>query len=509
MGWFRLALMLLVCLPGAAWATAQLAVRDGQGFDLTWPQPVKVRSQQDGRELLLQFDQPIDGTVMDELPRRLDGLIDGVQLGYDALLLLLATDGMEAQVLSQGRTVRVALTRPAEPAAAAEATREDADAEARLELERARLLMRTGRDNAARVKLKRLAEVQPNNTEPLLGLADIETRQGRWREAVKLYDRALTLSPDTTDIVQAKAQLIREKGSFLRSDTDLQKAEGQDRQIIERVTGRKVADDMPLAVGFAYEIRRAKASMTPRANGVTTPFDDERHRLDLWGEHDNGLSVARGTLLLGPTAVGGAVEGALRHKDAETRARLAYREPYWDQYVGLVDGGTVDRAEAAHRRTLLPGLEVEFGGRVSRYGLAGDDAVAYGFGPGVAVRWTLPEPVEIFSLGYGLFAEYINRRDTRLNDAGAEFNPMSISSVEIHTADVTVSDQIGPYVRYLVTVGYGADRLNGRGPVFGAELSWQPLVDLEAGLRFNHSETSSRGAGSVVNRGGAYLLWRF
>jgi len=504
-----LVIMLLACLPGAARATAQLVVLDGQGFDLTWPQPVKVRSQQDGRELLLQFDQPIDGTVLDELPRRLDGLIDGVQLGYDALLLLLAVDGMDARVLSQGRTVRVALARPADPVAAAETTREDADAEARLELERARLLVSAGRDSAARVKLKRLAEAQPGNTEPLLLLADIETRQGRWREAVKLYDRALTLSPDTIDIVQAKARLIQEKGSFLRSDTDLQKAQGQDRQIIERVTGRKVADDAPVAVGFAYEIRRAKSAMTPRANGVTTTFDDERHRLDLWGEHDAGWNLTRGTLLVGPTAIGGAIEAVLRHKDAETRARFAYHEPYWDQYVGLVDGGTVDRAELAHRRTLLPRLDSEAAGRVSRYGLAGDDAVAYGFGAGVLVRWTLPEPVEVFSLGYGLFAEYINRRDTQLNDAGAEFNPMAISSVEIHTLDLTVSDQIGPYVRYLVTAGYAADRLNGRGPVFGAELVWLPLVDLEAGMRFNHSETSSRGAGSVVNRGGVYLLMRF
>src|SRR5262249_41236529 len=160
---------------------------------------------------------------------------------------------------------------------------------------------------------------------------DLESRQGRWRDAVALYDRAVELSPDPTDIVRSRAQLLREKGSFIRSDTDMQKVEGNERQIIERVTGRAVAPKQPVALGFAYELRHIRNSLTPRADGSTTKLDDYRHRLDLWGEVDPGWGALRGTLLLGPTAVGGSVEGTLRHQDAETRARVTYHEPYWDQ----------------------------------------------------------------------------------------------------------------------------------------------------------------------------------
>ena len=88
-----------------------------------------------------------------------------------------------------------------------------------------------------------------------------------------------------------------------------------------------------------------------------------------------------------------------------------------------------------------------------------------------------------------------------LQPAGAEFNPMAISSVEIHTADVTVSDQIGPYVRYLVTLGYGADRLNGRpllSDPFGGDLdvyrdTCQELEALAAAVAERLAAESKRG----------------
>jgi hypothetical protein len=59
---------------------------------LVWPRPVAVRTNTDGRGLLIRFNRALEAPQLAGLPRRLSGWIDSVNAGFDSVLLLAALD---------------------------------------------------------------------------------------------------------------------------------------------------------------------------------------------------------------------------------------------------------------------------------------------------------------------------------------------------------------------------------------------------------------------------------
>ncbi|HEY0835298.1 MAG TPA: tetratricopeptide repeat protein [Azospirillum sp.] len=477
---------------------------------LSWPQPVTVERQQTGRELTLRFSRPIgDGTGIAGIPDRLSGWVENTQYGYDSLLLVLAPD-VAVSAAPQRTGVRLDFSRAA-PAGPQAAQRAEADraADRRLDYYRALVTLEEGEVRAARERLRGLVAANPRDREMVELLAQAEERLGRWREAVRLYDRALFLSPDRVESGEAKARLLREYGEQARLDFDLFRVRNADVQRVTRLSGSKELGG-DTAFRFALENRIVDVDQAPRGNGPPQPFHDRRSRAELSVVHDwEEPQQTRATLFLAQRTVGVGVGHSLTHGSGETRAYVHLQEPAYTFIEGIIGAGRRDRVQFAHDERLWQGLAASLGGAVNRYGLVGDPDLARSASVEGWLRYTFNDEGPIASVAYVLDAEYVAGKTSRIDPRGTIVSPLPLVSREVHSLQVAVDHPVTDWFRYNVQAGWSYDRRNEGGPFAAAQLAFVPLTTLEFGLRASHTISTSRGTGNTVRSAGGYLLWRY
>jgi len=86
----------------------------------------------------------------------------------------------------------------------------------------ARVLMRRGRMDEATVLLEKALELDPGNVAYTSGLCVIHRLHGRYREAERLYDRAITLRPERYELYTEKAGSYFEEGRLDRMRATLE-----------------------------------------------------------------------------------------------------------------------------------------------------------------------------------------------------------------------------------------------------------------------------------------------
>ncbi|MCW2243389.1 tetratricopeptide repeat protein [Azospirillum canadense] len=509
------ALLLAVATPAIAQTKAAAvrveATREESGARLTlrWPGAVTVSPGLDGRELTLRASRPLGDAPLETIPDRLQGWVDNVLYGYDSVLLVLA-QGVTAEVAVEANGVSIAFTRErrADRRSAEEQSAEQA-AQRRIDYFRAVTLMEQGDVREARSLLIDLLRANPNDAQSTALLAQAEERLGRWREAVRLYDRALELTPDEPSLVAGKASLLRERGEQARLDWDLFQVKNADVQRIGRLTGSlEVGGNTSLL--YALENRTVDVDQAVRADGAVAPFHGNRQRGELTLRHDwPELQQSRLSLFAAQKTVGAGYVHGWRDEESETRAGVAWREPNYTFIEGIVGGGRRDRVFLSHEERLSDRWSANMGAGWNRYGLTGDSDLASSATVEGAVRYVLTRDGPVTSIAYVLDAEYVTRRADRVNEAGAIYQPLPVQTREVHALQLALDDALTDYLRYNLQGGYAYDRRGQGGPQGSLALAYEPLESLELGLRASYTRATARGNGATATAAGGYLIMRY
>jgi tetratricopeptide (TPR) repeat protein len=463
---------------------------------LSWPHLPQYADEARGRELLLRFSRPIEAPEVLALPRQAPEWVLNVRTGYDSLLIHAAQD-VAYTIDAEEKAIVITMRQAPQSPGAVE--KEDADTERtkenehlRAELLRARALFESGALAQARVILQQLIEEHAESVEPLVNLAELEARAGRWRKAVTLYNRALHLVNDPR-IVRAKAQLLAQHGPFVQTDVGVQHYQDADTQTFLTATGRLLSSQWTDA-GFEYQTRYVDAPSVARPDGDTSGFSGVRHRLELnlSGEFDNGIDLA-GRLYATEYHVGVGVD--LNGEIGQGRWALAgrYHEPYWVLLEGVVSGGAADR------------LSIEYAGRVKRdfsilakmgvnaYSI-GDEFHGAKSGTGTfAIRYAPPLHVGGLSLGYIFDGEFPFDLTTKTDADGMAFHPVNVLRREVHTMELSYIREVTDALTVAGTFVYSYDRVGGQGPGGHAALTYKPSLPWEFGIRGSISSVSLRG----------------
>ncbi|AWK89180.1 tetratricopeptide repeat protein [Azospirillum thermophilum] len=512
-----LAAALTLATPAAAQApSARIDLaRDAAGASLAlgWPVPVVTEVRQEGRELSLAFSRPLGTPPLESIPERLQGWVDNVLYGYDSLLLVLA-EGVSAEVLRNGNGLRIAFSPDRRSRRTEETEAAERAAQRRIDYFTAVTLMDSGEVRQARGLLAGLLARDPADAQSTALLAQAEERLGRWRQAMRLYDRGLELTPDEPSLVAGKARLLHDRGDRLQVDHDLFRVRNADVQRVTRISG---VTDLGRAIGgagssllYSLEDRQVDVDVVQRLDGAPAPLHGSRRRAELTLLHDwPELEQSRVSLFLARGTAGAGYSHGWRHEDSETRTGIAWNEPSFAFLEGLVGGGRRDRLFLQHEERLSPRWIVTVGAGYNRYGLAGARDLARSATVEGSVRYILNQEGPLASVAYLLDAEYVGRRAERLNDQGAAFAPLPAATREVHGLQIAIDDQLTDYVRYAVQLGYAYDRRGKSGPQGAVSLGWEPNDNLEVGLRASHAQSTARGTANAVDAAGGYLIWRY
>lgn len=491
------------------------ATREAAGatLSLTWPGAVGSEVRQEGRELSLTFARPLGTPPLESVPERLQGWVDNVLYGYDSLLLVLA-EGVAAEVSRERDGVRIAFSPDRRSRRTAEAEAAEQAAQRRIDYFTAVTLMESGQVRQARGLLVDLLARDPADAQSTALLAQAEERLGRWRQAVRLYDRGLDLTPDEPSLVVGKARLLHERGDRLQVDYDLFRVRDADVQRVTRISG---VTDLGWSIGgagssllYSLEDRRVDVDAVQRPGGGLEPFHGSRRRAELALLHDwPEREQSRLSLFLARSTAGAGYTHGWRGEESDTRAGIAWNEPSFAFLEGLVGGGRRDRLFFQHEERLSPRWIVTAGAGYNRYGLAGTRDLARSATVEGSLRYVLNQEGPLASVAYLLDAEYVGRRAERMNEQGAVFAPLPAATREVHGLQIAIDDQLTDYVRYGVQLGYAYDRRGKSGPQGAVSLGWEPHDSLEIGLRASHARSTARGTANAVDSAGGYVIWRY
>ncbi len=470
---------------------------------------VTIRTSADGREVHLQLGQPLGETTLAELPERLPEMIEDVRFGYDSMLLRVPED--VAVFVTKGPS-EVTFSFQKISTGFVEYDRETArlmEERLRLEFLQALAMAEQGQVAEAHAELDHLAVENPRNIDILAGLAGVEDRIGRDKEAIDLYQLALAMAPNDADIARSLGQARRRHGSFVRTEVTYLDVDGQDEQIIASVSARQRVNEK-WSLEFSFEDREVEIASVQRIDGTITAFDGNRQSGSVGFVYEpDSLTRMGARALINPDGVGAGLAIAFGPNQARNMVELAYNEPYFDLVEGIVDHAVRDRFTARHERDLAgDNLRGAFEVSYSRYGIGDDDEVATTGGVALELTYEIVSGEPAVTLAYELDAEYVFDADSRLDATGAAFRPLPITSREVHSLALGVGGESGDLI-YFAEAGYAYDRLNDDGPFVGAEFSYAPHPQLVLGARARYAVTTGRGTADNSFEVGAFASVHF
>ena len=261
--------------------------------------------------------------------------------------------------------------------------------------------------------------------------------------------------------------------------------------------------------GARLEQRQIEDQAVRNPRGPIEAFNGTRLLASAFVERSGlGLGTGRAELFGASDVPGLSLGYSLPWNPGETTARLDMHRPYWDFVEGIVHGGYRDRVELFHRLRLGPPWSAEFAMHINRYGLADADNVANSKGLRLSVQYVLSDSEPALSLGYGLDTERYGRVETRRGPNQEIFSPIDFSDREVQSLQLVWSDRLTDYLWITAVGGYTYDRLNDAGTQISVDLGYEPLPNLEFGLRFQQSVTSSRGGSGVFTSLGGFVIVR-
>lgn len=521
-----------LALAAAIWPAVCLAQAEGPvRLDLTWSvdgplanvrlapsREVDLRIEAHGREAVLRFSRPIasvdSGILLRELPR----FVEGVNAGFDTMLVL-GTPGSTVVARREAGGIVVVIRLP-ESAPAADGEETDAivteRSERRLERLRAALEAQTGRTDIARSRLAGLEAKDPSDAETLAQMSGLELQIGRTRRAGDLLGRAIAADPSNPDLAAARVSLQRETAGFVRTEPDYRRASSGEKRYVLGSVG-----EMPLTPAWrataAFDLAYVDSPSVRRPDGISDRFKGSRQRGAFGLQHESESGTRTHAQIFANSRTPGL---GLSRDYAFDRARVAagieLARPYWDFTESLVADGTRDRAFVQYSQPWLLGLSARARFAANRYGMPGlvDGARSATFDG--ELRLPLDTIVRGGAISYVLDGEYPWRIASRADPSsvGAEFRPVPLRYREVHAllAGYTLDwrrdlDGTWPLLAD-ISAGPAYDRYGHRGgPLLSFGLSWLDDGAFSGGLRTSYGRGVGRDANEFSTIGG-YAQWR-
>jgi hypothetical protein len=504
-------LLLSMGMPGhpmaEAPAQAELSSRrteSGAEFILAWPQPVEVEAQSDSRELLLRFSQPLGDVPAATLVADLPDLLEDVRYGFDSLLIR-STREVTFEVVrgDRGVVVRMTPVSPVPPIA-----EDDAANEAfRLDLLRALALLQDGEANEARRLLAELHEKRPQDVDAIANLALAETQLGRWRRALELYDEGLALRPNDPGLADARAQLLRQNGTYARLQPTYIDYHNSDREVFTTASGKVVLPEGWAALGV-FDSVYLNADNVRRVNGRSEDFEGARVRAELGAAYDwddGASSTAR--LLVNPDSFGGALSHSFGPLPARTSLKIAYHQAEWRYLEGVVNQGTRDYVGAEHQHVFSRTVQGGINASLNRYNVRDEDDVARSVAAGGFLRYALLTDQPLLTISYYLDSEYADR-DKLSQPDGNKYSPLPIQSRAVNSIELAASSRVLDDLNCVGGVGYSVDAVDAEhGPLVVAGIEYFILKNVGISLNFRHALASASGQDGQYSEAGLSLVW--
>jgi hypothetical protein len=341
----------------------------------------------------------------------------------------------------------------------------------------------------------------------LADLALMEDGVGNHRRARSLLDRAERLDPGNEDLAQTRAELEREQAPRVVTEATNRSIQGVQSESLIHVEGDQPVS-ASLRLHFDADQDWATVSSLRLADGSVAGFDGIRRRAEasLEWESETGVHIV-GSLFTGAGAPGAGVAVTRPDASGSTSIKIELQRPYWEFAESLAENGVRDRVEVRREITLGSRLSASIGGAVNRYGLAGAPNAASNVAATGGIALLLASRPQL-SLAYDFDGEYLLSAASRTAADGTIFQPLPLTSHEVHSASLTAAKQLTRNLRVDGAGGIEVDRFGGHAPFVDLNLKYAPRGHFGAQVDFDRRLYFLDTTRSVTSLSGR-IFWRF
>jgi len=467
----------------------------------------------EGKNLVLRFDEPIETLGIDQFVREILVWVKNIKTGYDTLLIQ-ATRNSAFQVLNSKNKIIIQIKQlPGKEAT--QGVEDDRDL-AHLE---STLLLQTNKFDA-HSGITELLKAHPDDPQFMADLAEVDSRLGRWRQAINHYASAIRRAPDAVHMKQAKSYLHGRFGPQVRVDQYYRDTTNAEVQWVSRAMARQsYGSDYMVGVGFENRVINDNL-IRPRIDGKLQQFQGKRQRWEGYVEKAHEFATTRFSIVGQETEPGVGLEHRRQLRLGEVRLKAIIHEPYWDFVEGIIDEGTADRLQLrwvyegespilGKFRSKNP-FSAIVGISANRYGVEDDNNVAESVKVLAGIQYQLNLLLPGLSVGYQFRGEYAKLTESRVDAVGTNFNPLAIENTQTHSWNISVAKRITDHLRFDFNTGFKYDdRVKSKGPFAALELVYDSLSNLKVGVNSEFNQETVRGSNNTFTQFGAFLIWKF
>ena len=403
---------------------------------LVWPAGTDLRVEGDDREIVLQFDRPVDDAVIAAFGRAGgDGI--GDLRWNDTSLVLRAAPGWTLRWRRDANEVPVVFERERGEDVPVAAPAPDLDAQL-LAIEAD---VAAGYPGQGRRAAEALARRWPTDPRVARIVADARSADGDIAGAARGY-RTLGAGDRTARRARSFAPGVASVGVTSRDGGDLAQVEWAARADV-------AIDDRITAGGGARIVRNRVRTSGGRVH-TSEPIVDLAATVRTSDATRVQLVLASA---IDSNVTGGGVRVQAGSAEAQWRAALLLNQPDYSTAEQALRGGHLSRIALGATYRLAPGLvgQVDLGG--NRYGLAGSGGVGDTLTASGGIDYIVRRGAIAFGLTYRFEAEYVQRGGPAI----------VLVDRENHTAQGLASATLGE-AQVTALAGWTVDRFGGDGP---------------------------------------------
>jgi len=463
----------------------------GGEWRLEWDHEVAVDVLQHDRELVLNFDRPLDDVDLSVLQGVFPEWIESVRYGYDSLLVRFAPTVVPQLLVSkQGIIVQMRIdVRDKETLICSQ---RQLSAGVRLRYLEAVAQMELGQLNTAKKSLQKLAEECPKNGDILLALGQAEERAGRWFVAIDQYEKAHLSGNVQAGISKSR---LRQQHDDQVKITAARLAEAKNtKRMSETVTVRhKMADNRRVSIALSsHDVHAGETLLAalPEQNHIA----EGRISLEsVVGEH----SIQEADLILLSNSIGFGIHHHYFADDAKWIVSAEMNALDTTQVSRIIQEAHRDVIGVQQHQHRKGALQIFYHAEAVRYHL--DNLAYWAGGYAATFDYLLDDmpfnlldnmPLNV-SARYSLDGEHSGHEVSSEDTQWAAFIP---ENFENHNLSAVLSKALGDTTRFTLELGYTWDRLGGgEGPyqAMSASRQWEERTVTGFSIRNGRRESGA------------------